>query len=135
MRGADAIAATSARQHESFDFDWRFQRGDAPGAEQPAFADSAWRALDLPHDWSIEGPYDQNAPTGGTSIGIPTGSSSALVIDEPTLTVNAGPANPTIVTREKSPGGFTEMIGHLRLSASNSALATLLLRLAGPPRL
>jgi beta-galactosidase len=28
--------------------------GDAPGAEQPAYEDSDWRRLDVPHDWSIE---------------------------------------------------------------------------------
>jgi hypothetical protein len=38
----------------SFDFGWRFLRADAPGAEAPAFDDSTWRALDVPHDWSIE---------------------------------------------------------------------------------
>jgi beta-galactosidase len=37
-----------------FDSDWRFLRGDAPGAENPVFDDSHWRRLDLPHDWSIE---------------------------------------------------------------------------------
>lgn len=26
---------------------------------QPGFDDSAWRKLDLPHDWAIEGPYKQ----------------------------------------------------------------------------
>src|SRR5262245_48941757 len=53
------------RTRESFDFGWRFSPGDAAGAEQAAFNDATWRALDLPHDWSIEGPYDENAPTGG----------------------------------------------------------------------
>jgi beta-galactosidase len=38
---------------------WRFFKGDAPGAEQAAFEDSSWRSLDLPHDWAIEGPFDQ----------------------------------------------------------------------------
>ncbi len=37
-----------------FDSDWRFLRGDAPGAEQRSFDDSHWRTLDVPHDWSIE---------------------------------------------------------------------------------
>ncbi len=37
-----------------FDSDWRFLRADAPGAEVPGFDDAGWRALDLPHDWSIE---------------------------------------------------------------------------------
>jgi len=45
-----------------FDSDWRFLKADAPGAEQPEFADAAWRTLDVPHDWSIEGPFDQKNP-------------------------------------------------------------------------
>jgi len=47
--------------------DWRFFKGEASGAEQPAFSDTAWRALDLPHDWAIEGPFDRkfNPHDGG----------------------------------------------------------------------
>ena len=37
-----------------FNSGWRFYRGEAPGAEAPTFDDAAWRALDIPHDWSIE---------------------------------------------------------------------------------
>ena len=42
--------------------------GPAPGETlsytqpAPAFDDSAWRKLDLPHDWGIEGPFDQALP-------------------------------------------------------------------------
>jgi beta-galactosidase len=50
--GADHAAGTNRDQ--SFDSGWRFLRADAPGAEAPGFDDSAWRLLDLPHDWSIE---------------------------------------------------------------------------------
>src|ERR1039457_1892620 len=47
----------------SFDSGWRFLRADAPGAEAPSFDDSQWRALDLPHDWSIEDlPSTNSAP-------------------------------------------------------------------------
>jgi MYXO-CTERM domain-containing protein len=63
----------------------------------------------------------QNAPTGGSLTGVPSGATSALMIDQPTLTVNAGPANPTTLTREKSAAGLTEMIGQFRFSARNSA--------------
>jgi beta-galactosidase len=28
-----------------------------PKPQDPAFDDSSWRALDLPHDWAIEGPF------------------------------------------------------------------------------
>ncbi len=37
-----------------FDNDWRFHKGGAQGANAPGFADSTWRKIDLPHDWSIE---------------------------------------------------------------------------------
>ncbi len=71
--GAVAISSVSGRERASFDFGWRFHLGDAPDAERPAFSDAGWRALDLPHDWSIEGPYDQRAPTGGGGGYLPTG--------------------------------------------------------------
>lgn len=50
--------------------DWRFLKGDAPGAEAPAFNDAAWRTLNLPHDWAIEGAFDSkfNPHTGGLPI-------------------------------------------------------------------
>lgn len=63
----------SARATTSFDADWRFLKGDAPGAEQPAFADAAWRRLDVPHDWSIEGPFDEKNPTGLSGAFAPSG--------------------------------------------------------------
>lgn len=44
----------TARIETLFDVGWKFQLGDAQGAEMPSFNDSAWRSLDLPHDWSIE---------------------------------------------------------------------------------
>jgi beta-galactosidase len=50
----------------SFDDGWRFFRGEATGAERPGFDDSRWRALDLPHDWAIEGPFaESNGPSQG----------------------------------------------------------------------
>jgi len=54
----------------SFNEGWRFWKGDAAGAEQPGFNDSAWRALRLPHDWAIEGPFaaNQNPHTGALPI-------------------------------------------------------------------
>ena len=38
----------------SFDQAWRFIKDNPSGAEAPAYDDSQWRTLDLPHDWSIE---------------------------------------------------------------------------------
>ncbi len=65
--------APSPRLTQSFDFDWKFQIGDPSGAEQPDFSDFAWRSLDLPHDWSIEGPADEHAPSAGPGGYMPTG--------------------------------------------------------------
>ena len=75
-RGNDLSAQTAGappRIREAFDFDWKFFKGDAPGAHQPSFADANWRALDLPHDWSIEGPFSQDEPSGGPGGCAPTG--------------------------------------------------------------
>jgi beta-galactosidase len=49
---------------------WRFVRGEAVGAEQPGFDDSAWTLLRLPHDWAIDGPFDskRNPHTGALPI-------------------------------------------------------------------
>lgn len=57
----------------SFDNDWRFMQGDTSGAEQTAFNDAAWRKLDVPHDWSIEGSYDRNNKTGRGGGYLPNG--------------------------------------------------------------
>jgi beta-galactosidase len=69
----ETAGASQPRITESFDWGWRFSRSDALGAEQPAFKDVEWSALDLPHDWSIEGPVDEHAPSGGPGGYMPTG--------------------------------------------------------------
>ncbi len=53
LTGAPGTVAPGKRG-QLFDDGWRFLRGDAPGAERPDFDDSAWRMLDLPHDFSVE---------------------------------------------------------------------------------
>ncbi len=65
-----ALTLTAADRRTSFNEDWKFFKGDAPGAEQPAFADAGWRSLNLPHDWAIEGPFDvkYGPSTGGLPI-------------------------------------------------------------------
>jgi beta-galactosidase len=73
MESPLAAGASSPRITESFDFGWRFARNDASGAEQPTFKDVDWSTLDLPHDWSIEGPVDEHAPSGGPGGYMPTG--------------------------------------------------------------
>jgi beta-galactosidase len=64
------LGAAGAERRSSFDENWKFLKGDASAAEQPAFDDKAWRTLDLPHDWAIEGPFDVKfgPSTGGLPI-------------------------------------------------------------------
>jgi len=61
-----------------FDSDWKFNLGDVAGSATPAFDDSQWRSLDLPHDWSIEdrapidsvlqiGPFSSESQGGGAT--------------------------------------------------------------------
>ena len=38
-----------------------------------AFADTTWRTVDLPHDWSIEGRPDKDNPSGGGGGFFPAG--------------------------------------------------------------
>jgi beta-galactosidase len=50
----------------SFDQGWRFIKENPSSAENPAFDDSKWRIVDLPHDWSIE---DLPGQSEGSVIG------------------------------------------------------------------
>lgn len=60
------IPGAAARSIENFNAGWRFARPDKAGGtitpENPAFDDSTWRQLDLPHDWAIEGPFTFEVP-------------------------------------------------------------------------
>lgn len=67
------LPVSVGREHQSFDSDWRFSRGDPVGAEKISYPDAEWRGVDLPHDWSIEGPYDERSPMGGTGGYLPAG--------------------------------------------------------------
>ena len=64
----------SSRESFSLDFGWRFSLGDAAGAHEGTFDDSPWRRVDLPHDWSIEGPFTRDNPAGGSGAWAPGGT-------------------------------------------------------------
>jgi beta-galactosidase len=67
-----ALAATAPREVLSLDRGWLFHLGDITppeikaGAAATTYDDSDWRALDLPHDWAVEGPFD---PKGNSAQG------------------------------------------------------------------
>ena len=53
VEAAPLHAADAGRTISSLDNDWRFNKGDAPGAEAAAFNDGAWTKVNVPHDWPI----------------------------------------------------------------------------------
>ncbi|MEV0398687.1 glycoside hydrolase family 2 TIM barrel-domain containing protein [Actinoallomurus sp. NPDC050550] len=74
--GPAAAAATGGDRSLDFDTGWRFALANPEGitdptgayahAADPAYDDSSWRQVELPHDWSIE---RDPTPTGGTDAG------------------------------------------------------------------
>jgi beta-galactosidase len=64
---------SAQRVRLSMDPGWRFTRGDPAGAQAADFDDRSWRRLDLPHDWSVEGRPEEDAPGGGRIGYFPTG--------------------------------------------------------------
>jgi len=54
----------NARAVRLLDTDWRFTRGDPENAGAPDLDDGGWEAVEVPHDWSIEGPFDPENPGG-----------------------------------------------------------------------
>ena len=66
-------AAPVARQHLLMDLNWKFIQADVKDAEASGFNDANWRTLNLPHDWSIEGEFKQDAITKGAGGYLPTG--------------------------------------------------------------
>lgn len=71
--GGAPVDSSRARKILALDRDWRFFKGDVTGAEQATFADTSFRTLNIPHDWSIEGPFSQSAPTTGRGGYVPAG--------------------------------------------------------------
>lgn len=61
------------RRKQLFDADWKFKLGDNMNAKFAEYDDATWKALDLPHDWSIEGTVDPEAPSGNDGAYLPTG--------------------------------------------------------------
>jgi beta-galactosidase len=65
-RSSDMGLVQSRRTRISLDDDWRFLKNDVESAERPGLDDTRWRRLDIPHDWAIEGPFDEgNGPGAG----------------------------------------------------------------------
>lgn len=63
----------SARERKCVDEGWRFILADSPEMSANSYDDSAWRLLDLPHDWAIEGDFSASNPSGAGGGALPGG--------------------------------------------------------------
>src|SRR3954470_16489430 len=65
--------ATAQRTIIDFNPNWKFWLGDTAIAKEPGYNDQEWRALNLPHDWSIEGAFSEKNPGTPNQAALPTG--------------------------------------------------------------
>jgi beta-galactosidase len=54
-------AQDAPREEINFNFGWKFQAGDLKDAQAINYDDGKWRAIDLPHDFQFEQPWDSSA--------------------------------------------------------------------------
>jgi beta-galactosidase len=59
-----AEASPASRTVLDLDAEWRFSKGDFANAMMPTFDEAAWQRVDLPHDWSSEGPFSAEYGSG-----------------------------------------------------------------------
>ncbi len=72
------------RINQLFNFSWKFKAGDIPDAINPGFNDDGWRALNLPHDFQIEQPWDSTANRGRGFKALGTGWYRKIFKADPT---------------------------------------------------
>jgi beta-galactosidase len=68
-----ACTEKQSRTITSFNSQWKFFLGDDSLAMSPDYVDSAWRILNVPHDWSIEGAFSKDNPARPEGGALPTG--------------------------------------------------------------
>jgi len=61
------------REKNDFNQDWKFILNDSPSYSTTEYDDSQWRSLNLPHDWSIEGEFSKDNPSGVNGGALPGG--------------------------------------------------------------
>ena len=73
LLSAVCCSRQTAPQVLCIDKDWKFSLSDDPEASSRGYDDRAWRTVDLPHDWSIEGAYSADEPMGTAGGYLPAG--------------------------------------------------------------
>jgi len=70
---SNSWVSSQIRARVNFGFNWKFFKGDIPGAEDITFNDADWKSINIPHDWSIEGPFSKDNPSGRSGGYLPGG--------------------------------------------------------------
>ncbi|MGY6649765.1 glycoside hydrolase family 2 TIM barrel-domain containing protein [Wenyingzhuangia sp. IMCC45574] len=70
-----ACSKTKHVQTQDIDFNkgWKFTKGEISEAIQPSFNDTSWETVNVPHDWSIKGPFSKENPSFSRGGWLPTG--------------------------------------------------------------
>lgn len=66
-------AHSQMRSVIDFNKDWKFYLGNDSTAIENNYNDAQWRVLTLPHDWSIEGSFDEKNPATTQGGALPGG--------------------------------------------------------------
>jgi beta-galactosidase len=133
----------SGARRVNFDGNWRFHKGEAQGAENPGFDDSQWRLLRLPHDWAIEGPFDEklNPSTGALPISGTGWYRKSFLLPESakghvfTVMFDGAMSNSTVWLNGEELGGrpygyssfYFNLTPHLRFGSESNVLAVRLM--------
>ena len=67
------ILTAQARDRQNFDNGWRFVLADSAQMSKTDYHDTHWRALNLPHDWAVEGDFLCSNPSGAGGGALPGG--------------------------------------------------------------
>lgn len=66
-------ASAQVRTKENFNTGWKFILDSTNNYSDSAVNDASWRKLNLPHDWSIEGKFDEQNPATAGGGALPGG--------------------------------------------------------------
>ena len=67
------MLTAQARDRQNFDNGWRFVLADSAQMSKTDYHDTHWRALNLPHDWAVEGDFLCSNPSGAGGGALPGG--------------------------------------------------------------
>ena len=67
------MLTAQARDRQNFDNGWRFVLADSAQMSKTDYHDTHWRALNLPHDWAVEGDFLCSNPSGAGGVALPGG--------------------------------------------------------------